>query len=226
MIRTETIGNATLYLGDCLEMLPTLDREAAIVADPPYGMKNNTDSRRFSGGSAAMVERRKSQRDNKWPVVVGDDKPFDPAPWLGFARVVLWGCNHYGQQLPNGTTLVWIKKLEGGYGTFQSDAELAWMKGGKGVYCRRDTSFRSNMKDRQHPNQKPLGVMAWCIEKVGDVETIIDPYMGSGTTGIAALRAGKRFIGIEWEPQYFDAACKRHYEFENSPKELALAAEC
>ncbi len=209
-MRKEVLAEGVeLYLGDCREILPTLDRQAAIISDPPYGMKNNTDSRRFSGGDAGFVQKRSSQRNNNWPTVIGDDVPFDPSHLLEFKKVVLWGANHFAQRVPGGTTLVWIKKLEGGYGTFQSDAELAWMMGGCGVYCRRDTSFRANMKERRHPNQKPVGIMEWCIQKAGDASTIIDPYMGSGTTGVAAVRLGRKFVGIEIEPIYFDAARQR-----------------
>lgn len=212
--------NVTLYLGDSERIVPTLtDHIDAVISDPPYGMKNNTDSRRFSGGHPEFQDRRKSQRNNQWAEVIGDDRPFDPSPWLKFPKVLLWGSNHYSAKLPTGTTLVWIKKNEDAYGTFLSDAEIAWMKGGYGVYCRKDLSFRANMKERKHPNEKPIGLMEWCIEKCGDIETVLDPYMGSGSTAVAAIKRGKKFIGIEIQPSFFAAAHQRILLALKQPKE-------
>jgi site-specific DNA-methyltransferase (adenine-specific) len=120
---------------------------------------------------------------------------------------VLWGANHFARHLPVGTTLVWLKRLDGGFGSFLSDAEVAWMRGGHGVYCRRDTSLMDG-NSRTHPTEKPVGIMQWCIEKT-DAEVILDPFMGSGTTGVACARLGRRFIGCEIEEKYFDIACRR-----------------
>ena len=209
MSRVETIGAATLYLGDCREILPTLGKVDAVVTDPPYGMNWNTDSSRFSGGPRDSVVRRGQGRAD-WGDIAADDQPFDPSPWLAYPQVVLFGCNHFGQYLPVGTILVWIKRLDPGFGSFLSDAELAWRKGGCGVYCRRDTSLASSANERNHPTEKPVGLMRWCIEKLKDrPQVILDPFMGSGTTGVAAINLGRKFIGIEIEPKYFDIACRR-----------------
>ena len=205
------IGDATLYCGDCVEVLPTLPRVDAVITDPPYGMNWNTDSTRFGGGG---VVRGKGRQD--WGDITGDAQPFDPAPWLQFDRVVLFGANHYAARLPVGTTLVWLKKADHLFGTFLSDAEIAWMKGGYGVYCyRKQFPPPSRMAeaggDVAHPTQKPVGLMAWCMDRA-DVErgaVVLDPFMGSGSTGVAAVETGRRFIGIEREPKYFDIACRR-----------------
>lgn len=202
-----TIGDATLYHGDCLEILPTLSKVDAVITDPPYGMNWNTDSSRFSGGHRDSVIRRGQGRDD-WGAIMSDDAPFNPAPWLNFPKVVLWGANHYAQRLQVGTTLIWIKRLDGGFGSFLSDAEVAWMKGGHGVYCRRDTSLMDG-NSRTHPTEKPVGIMQWCIKKQGNPETVLDPFMGSGTTGVACAQLGRKFIGIEIERKYFDIACER-----------------
>lgn len=217
MSRVETIGDATLYLGDCREILPTLSGVDAVVSDPPYGMGWNTDSSRFSGGHRENVTRRQQGRTD-WGSVENDDKPFDPAPWLSFKQCILWGANHYSARLPVGTTLVWLKKLDSAFETFLSDAEVAWMKGGHGVYCRRDTSMNHSTGStfRAHPTQKPVGIMEWCVEKTEGV--VLDPFMGSGTTGVAALKLGRKFIGIEIEPKYFDIACKRIEEAWKQPR--------
>jgi DNA modification methylase len=208
MSRVEHIGNAVLHLGDCREILPTLGKVDAVVTDPPYGMKWNTDSSRFSGGQPSSAFKRGRGRSD-WGAIAEDDQAFDPAPWLAFPKVVLWGSNHYAERLPVGTTLVWIKRSDAGFGSFLSDAEVAWMKGGHGVYCRRDTSLASHTRERHHPTEKPIGIMRWCIEKTGVSQMILDPFMGSGTTGVAAVQMHRQFLGIEREPKYFDIACKR-----------------
>lgn len=210
-VRVERIGLATLMLGDCREIAPTLARPAAVISDPPYGMKWDTNAKRFSGGNPALQAQRGQGRDWGAPIV-GDSDQFDPAPWSAFAdAVVLFGANHFAARLPVGTTLVWVKRLDGGFGSFLSDAEVAWKKGGHGVYCWRDLSLMGETRDRAHPTQKPVPLMRWCIEqaKVPPGGVILDPYMGSGTTGVAAVEMRHPFIGIEMQAEYFDTACRR-----------------
>ena len=207
------IGNATLYLGDCREILPMLGNVDAVVTDPPYGMKWDG---RVSVGKNGHGAGSKSANYGK--TIVGDDAPFDPTPWLIFPECIIWGSNHYGQRLPVGTTLVWIKRLDPGFGSFLSDAEIAWMKRGHGVYCKRDTSLMAETLNRYHPTQKPIGIMEWCLSFLPvDCHTILDPFMGSGTTGVACIRLGRRFIGIEIDPAYFDIACRRIEEAARQP---------
>jgi len=198
----------TIYHGDCLDVITAIGRPTAgVVTDPPYGMNWNTDSSRFSGGEPSSVRRRGRGRTD-WGAVRSDDQPFDPSPWLDHDEVILWGSNHFASRLPVGTTLVWIKRLEDGYGSFLSDAELAWMKGGHGVYCRRDTSLMSHTGNRWHPTEKPLGLMKWCIGKT-KADVILDPFMGSGTTLRAAKDLGRKAIGIELEEHYCEIAARR-----------------
>lgn len=196
------IGNATLYLGDCSAVLPTI-RADAIITDPPYGMDYNTDSRRFKGPRGGHKA--------SWGGIQGDAEPFDPAHLLAFERVVTWGCNHYGARLPVGTTLVWIKRYAEAFGTFLSDAELAWMKGGHGVYCKLGPFPQSIASDREHPAQKPVALMEWCIQmaKVPTGGVVADPYMGSGTTGVACAGLGLPFVGVERDPKHFETAVSR-----------------
>ena len=152
-------------------------------------------------------------------MIAGDDQPFDPTPYLCFDRIIMWGANHYAARLPVGTTLVWIKRNDEAYGTFLSDAEIGYQKGGCGVYCFRDLSMKAEERDRKHPNQKPLPLMQWCIERVSDPgDIILDPFMGSGTTGVACANLGRKFIGIEIEPKYFDIACRRIEDAYKQPR--------
>lgn len=201
-----------LILGDCLEVMPTLEAGSvdAVITDPPYGMNWDTDLTRFSGGHRDSRAKRGMGRKYESPII-GDDAPFDPSPWLDFPIVVLWGCNHFAARLPIGTTLVWLKRFDPAFGSFLSDAELAWMKGGHGVYCRRDVSLNAETANRAHPTQKPVGLMKWVLDmaKVPIGATILDPFMGSGTTGVACIKTGRRFIGIEIDPGYFAIAEKR-----------------
>ena len=197
----------TIYHGDARDIAPLLVGIDAVISDPPYGMKNNCDYTRFTMGPNG--HGKASSRSYK--PVHGDDESFDPSPWLDFPRVVLFGSNHFAQRLPVGTTLIWIKRKDGGFGSFLSDAEVAWMKGGHGVYCQRDTSLMGETRNRAHPTQKPVPLMRWCIEKakVPEGGLILDPFMGSGTTLIAAYQSGRRAIGIELEERYCEIAANR-----------------
>jgi site-specific DNA-methyltransferase (adenine-specific) len=199
-------GDVRLFLGDSLAIAPSLEAKA-VISDPPYGMAWNTDSKRFTGG-----KRKRGEGRNDWNEIEGDAEPFDPAPWLKFPKVILWGFHHFAERLPVGTVLAWLKKPDHLFGTFLSDAELAWMNSGHGIYCFRDTGeYMRTQSNKVHPTQKPVGLMLWCLEKakVETGETVLDPYMGSGTTGVACIRTGKRFIGIEREEKYFRAAKER-----------------
>ncbi len=201
-------GGITIYHGDCREVSATLPANASIVSDPPYGMGWNTNTERFAGGTDA-AHGSKMSRGKAQPPVTGDDEPFNPAPWLEYPRVVLFGSNHYAQRLPVGTTLVWLKRLDQAFGSFLSDAEIAWMKGGHGVYCFRDLSMRAHERERSHPSQKPVPLMQWCIQKAGGDGPVVDPFMGSGTTLVAAKQLGRRAIGIEIEERYCEIAAQR-----------------
>ena len=196
--------SVTIYHGDCLDILPSLNGIDAVISDPPYGINWNPDASQFTGGEGRHFACGRKP-------IIGDDEPFDPTPWLGFRKVVLWGANYY--PTPVGTTLVWIKRNEANFGKILGDAEIAWMKGGETVYCKRDVSMNGKGANfpNLHQNQKPVAIMAWCMDKakVAEGETVIDGYMGSGTTGIACIRTGRNFIGIEKDPQHFETARQR-----------------
>lgn len=208
-VRKEELAEGiVLYQGDCLELIGSLPRSAAIVSDVPYGMAWDTDSKRFSGGQRE-VGRGEGRSD--WGAIPGDDEPFDPEPWLAFDEAIVWGSNHYAARLPVGTTLVWLKKPPHLYGTFLSDAEVGFKKGGYGVYCHFEQFpppsriAEHDGKSPAHPTQKPIGLMSWCVGLTKS-SLIIDPYMGSGSTGVAAVRSGRKFIGIELQERFFDTA--------------------
>lgn len=128
--------SVTLHLGDCREIAPTLPRPAAVISDPPYGMNRCRGFNAFTGGKSGAISNRGRVTRGRaggetWAPMRGDDVPFDPSPWIDLApAVVLFGANHFAARLPIGTTLVWIKKRAHLWGTFLSDAEVAWMRGG------------------------------------------------------------------------------------------------
>jgi site-specific DNA-methyltransferase (adenine-specific) len=211
-MRVEKIGLATLYLGDCREIAPTLERPAAVIADPPYGQ-------------ALKLKKNASGRWNDWEPIFGDDEPFDPAPWLAFADcVVLWGAHHFYDRLPPpancvpaGGWLIWDKRCGRGYND-QGDAEMAWLNRAQVVRVKPLFSAGAAIQSSEaadqrgaHPTQKPVELMRWCIEqaRVPPGGVILDPYMGSGPTGLAAISMRHPFIGIEIDPRYFDIACRR-----------------
>lgn len=214
--RKVVIGDCVLYEGDCLEIMPVLGKVDAVVTDPPYGINLDTDSSRFSGGDCASILRRGSKRSkgvaNGKPIA-NDDKAFDPTDLLKYGKhQVIWGWNNFGDSLPQGTCFVWLKRNDDAFGSFLSDAELAWFSKGHGVYCHKDLSLAAIARTRVHPTQKPIGLMKWCLGFLPDAKTILDPFMGSGTTGVACVKTGRSFIGIELDPDYFDIACRRIQE--------------
>jgi hypothetical protein len=202
-----TIGRATLYLGDCRGILPTLPRDSAIVSDPPYGVPILVNTGFGKRGGAV----KKDGRD--WGEFKGQNEPFDPTPWIDFAECVLWGANHFAHRLPhNGRWLVWDKRCGVIPQRTQADCEMAWAKDYGAARMIRflwDGICQDEKKgERYHPTEKPEGVMSWTLGFIKS-QTIIDPYMGSGSTGVVSVRAGRDFIGCEVDESYFATACKR-----------------
>ena len=134
------------------------------------------------------------------------------------SSAIIWGGNYFTDKLPQGNFwLVWDK--ENTMPTF-SDCELAWSNIPKNSVKRlvyRQNGCMSKEKERFHPTQKAIGVMQWCLTHIPDAKTILDPFMGSGTTGVACAKMGRQFIGIELDEDYFDIACKRIEEAYQQP---------
>lgn len=205
MVDPVIIGNARLYLGDCREILPTLPKVDACITDPPYGI-GEAAGKNKSRGKLAVA---KDFGDDSW-----DDEPIsddlirmvrEAGKWA-----VIFGGNYYAMP-PAKCWLVWDK--ENGDNDF-ADCELAWTNLPKAVRRIRymwNGMLRENGEARgDHPTQKPVGVMAWAINHIPEpCATILDPFMGSGTTGVACMNLGRSFIGIEREVKYFDIALRR-----------------
>jgi site-specific DNA-methyltransferase (adenine-specific) len=204
-------GRATLYLGDCLSILPALEGVDAVVTDPPYGMSY--------APSRSLKKCKKWQSQKPFVMVEGDSEPFDPAPLLRLKKpLVTWGANHYASKMPDSAGwLTWDKKRGGqiSKGFIGSDVEHAWTNA-RGTAKIFDYMWCGLCRDGEvgehyHPTQKPVRVMAWCMEMANIPEgaTVLDPYMGSGTTGIACIRTNRRFIGIEKDPTHYATALER-----------------
>ena len=196
------IGNATLYLGDCMEVLSTLPKVDACITDPPYGICKD-GQKRTTGAHGG----RKAYEFLGWDGERPERAVFEAL--MASATVhVIWGGNYFADLLPPTMRwLVWDK----GQRIAQSDGELAWtsMQAALRICTMNRVELMSD--GAQHPTQKPVRLMKWCIEQaaVSPNGTILDPFAGSGTTGVAAVQMGRRFIGIEREPKYFDIACRR-----------------
>ena len=208
------IGNATLYLGDCMDILPTLDKVDAVITDPPYGMKLDADFSKMNNSNGFKGKGVGNEYEN----IIGDDVDFDPTPFLLGKSQVFFGADYFFNKLPiGGSWSIWDKRTDASADkAFGSCFEVVWF------YPSRKKDFlrhrwyglfgteREDVKQRVHPTQKPIEVMQWAIENCkGNPQTILDPFMGSGTTGVAAIQMGRKFIGIEREPKYFEIACKR-----------------
>jgi DNA modification methylase len=203
-----------LYCGDCRDILPTLGPVDALVTDPPYeiGESAGKAKTRTSGLTSKIRNAQNYRRDygnDTWDAepVASDliEAIRTKARWQ-----IIFGGNYY--DLPRTSCwLVW-DKLNGD--TDFADCELAWTNLPKAVrrirYLWNGCMRAERNVAREHPTQKPVGVMAWCLEHLpDDARTILDPFMGSGTTGVAAVTRGLSFVGIEREPKYFEIALRR-----------------
>jgi len=200
----DTKAGITIYHGDCREILPTLEKVDLVLTDPPYGINHPCDF--HSRGRDALATCR------DYPQVKGDNEPFDPSIWIS-GPCILWGGNHFASKLPNQSGwLVWDKERPDDLD--QATCELAWSNVVKGVRRFRylwHGMIRAGDDDLEHPTQKPLALMTWCLSLrwTKDAQTILDPFMGSGTTLRAAKDLGRKAIGIELEERYCESAARR-----------------
>ncbi len=207
MAEKVVIGNAELWHGDCREILPTLPECDLILTDPPYGIGEAAGKNKSRGKLATAKDYGNDTWDNEPPPGWVIELMRAKARWQ-----ILFGGNYYILP-PARCWLVWDK--ENGESDF-ADCELAWTNLPKAVRRKKwmwAGMLQENMAKkeiREHPTQKPVPVMEWAISQApADVLTVCDPFMGSGTTGVACVNLGKQFTGIERERKYFDIACER-----------------
>ena len=189
------IGDATLYLGDCMDILPTLGKVDAVITDPPFGVGNfvqvsgNVRGEKVnwneSGPSAEFFHLLKEKSTHR----------------------IIWGANYFNC-FEGAGGLVWVKNQPMPNMSKAEMASTSW--GNKVELINLTWTNYVNTKESDHPCERPVGLYKWCIEQVPkQPQTILDPFMGSGTTGVAAIQMGRKFIGIEREPKYFEIACQR-----------------
>ena len=215
-------GTVSLYLADCLGVLPNLLGVDAVVTDPPYGIAwDGINHGCINNRGAYNGYREVASRIKEEAEIQSDAIPFDPAPLTDRWECCFTGAQHFYDRLPpHGSLHCWNKK-----GTYKpmdhGDGDIVWCSRRR---CSRifDLVWRglcrhAEQSERfEHPTQKPIALMAWMIELCGEPETTLDPFMGSGTTGVAAVRLGRKFIGVEIEERYFNIAKKRIIEALNS----------
>ena len=200
------IGNAELWHGDCREVLPLLPVHDLLLTDPPYGI----------GHKHSGKAKGKWDKANSHPIFM-DDSEFDPRPFFVAPEVIMFGGDHFARHLPPGGVFhVWDKEC-GRTNRFDSfsDAEIFWTS----FACKRRVirymwkglQVENPIQDQErfHPTQKPVEVMMQIAAMRPKATTVCDPFMGSGTTGVACARMGLHFTGIERERKYFDIACER-----------------
>lgn len=206
----------TIYCGDAEKLLKEIGKVDAIVTDPPYGI-SAAKKGRVGGGKNNTAFSSKAKAGDYITEFTPKDWDAKTPPASMFKALmqcskhqIIFGGNYFG--LP-GTScyLVWDK--ENGTTDF-ADCELAWTNLHKAV---RKLTYRwngllqedqGNKEIRRHPTQKPVAVMEWCIKQLPKVDLILDPYMGSGSTLIAARRLGIKNIGIDLDPEYCEIAKK------------------
>jgi site-specific DNA-methyltransferase (adenine-specific)/modification methylase len=210
--RVEVIGDCTLYLGDCRKIIGELTFDA-ICADPPYGI-----GYRHSGGGGRLAKSTVTLKP-----IIGDDRPFDPVALLDLrVPLILWGGNHFANNLPASQSwLIWDKRCAD-YSNDQADCEMAWTNLDFPARMFRHVwngmlRGSESKTPRVHPTQKPVALMEWCLGFLPNAQTILDPFMGSGTTLVACQRMGRNGTGIELDPDYFDIACRRVDEATRQP---------
>jgi site-specific DNA-methyltransferase (adenine-specific) len=201
----------TIYHGDCREVLPTLEPVDLVLTDPPYGISLDTANH--------ARQRTALARANDYAPVFMDDEPYDPTPLLRYPRLILFGANHYATRLPESPSWIVWDKTAGlqsdraiGFND-NADAELIWTNLGGPVRVLKHRwigIMKATERDdaRLHPTQKPVALIRHLIELFAR-GTVLDPYMGSGSTLRAAKDLGRTAIGIEIEERYCEIAAKR-----------------
>ncbi len=231
--RREQIGNAVLYLGDCLPIMKAIHFADAIVTDPPYGIGADAAAHRSGSGGEdvctsedlavkkdALDSTNKKRHgwvdhgDTNWDKARPPKECFDQMRAMSDVQII-WGGNYYTDWLP--PTMRWLIWDKGQRGFSLADGEMAWCSQNNAMRIMTYARGKARTDGAFHPTQKPIEIMEWCLGFIPNGMEILDPFMGSGTTGIACHRAGRAFYGIEAHEPYFNTACKRIEKAQNEP---------
>ena len=201
-----------VWLGDCRDVLPLIGRVDAVVTDPPYGLGD------WNNRGTNAKRPFDSEFTQEWDCGINEN---DVRSLLSIGKYqILWGANYYLDALPRTKQIfIWNKGIRGMH---FNDCEIAWCSQWREASRVFDFS-PSSQEAKEHQTQKPIALMNWCVGRLPyDARLILDPYMGSGTTGVACVNLGRKFIGIEIEPKYFDIARRRISDALKQPR-LPLA---
>lgn len=191
-----------LYLGDCKEVMQSFKKKFdACVTDPPYGIKADE--------AAAKNKGKWGWKDygmTEWDKVRPAPEIFQSILKISGEQII-WGGNYFADLLP--PTMRWLVWDKGQRDFSLADFELAWTSQWKAARIFGFARAVALQDGKEHPTQKPIEVMKWCLDFLPDAKTVIDPFMGSGTTGVACVDMGKSFTGIEIDAKYFDIARRR-----------------
>lgn len=207
-MRVEVIGDATLYMGDCRDVIPTLTQPAVVVTDPPFGIDYQSGyatDELWQGGRTIVGDADARARDEALALLLG-------------VPALVFGARRVPQPVGTRATLIWDKGPALGMGAL----DLPWKPSyeeiyvlGKGFHGKRDGAViycppvQSMAKNgREHPNEKPVRLLSMLLDK-SPTGMVLDPFMGSGSTGVACAHLGRSFVGVEVAPAYFDIACRR-----------------
>jgi site-specific DNA-methyltransferase (adenine-specific) len=202
-MRVEHIGNATLYLGDCMDILPTLPKVDAVITDPPFGVGNfvqTTGNIRGRGDlSGKTVDWNESPPSVEFFALIKQKSK----------HRIIWGANFFNCFEEKGGAIIWDKaqpmpnfsKCDIASCTHFQKTEIVRIPW---------TNFDvARFAETSHPCERPVALYRWCIDYLPSIQTVMDPFLGSGSCAVAAMQTGKAFVGIERDEKYFDAACKR-----------------
>jgi len=211
-VREEIIGGCRLILGDCREMLPTLARADAVVTDPPYGINHSSsfgaswqDTRIAGDNDTALRDEVLTGFDNVAAFGTWKTPPIaDVAGCLVFDKGPAFGMGNLSFPWKPSFELIYVRgrawRGRRDEGVLRGHVQVSWETQHKGL---------GDREARSHPHQKPISLCEALMQKLPHEFVILDPFMGSGTTGVACVRLGMRFVGVEIEPRYFEIACRR-----------------
>ena len=197
IIKDVTIGDCRLILGDCLEVMPLLGRFDAVITDPPFGV-----------GNFVQVTGNIRGKKVTWNKNIPNLIFFEKIKKISKHRIV-WGANYFNCFEDKGGAIVWDKAQPMPDFSKAEIASCSHLKKTEMVKIPWTNFTARHKKESSHPCERPVSLYIWCVEYLPNPQTILDPYMGSGTTGVACVKLGRKFTGIELDPDYFDIACER-----------------
>ena len=206
--RKEVIGDCVLYNANCMDVLGQVQADL-LLTDPPYGIDYGR-----AGGFSALHGWGQWRENVEWDAERPAREVFD-AMLAASNDQVIWGGNYFADLLP--PTMRWLAWDKGQRDFSLADMELAWTSQMKAVRVFTYARGKAVKDGKQHPTQKPVALMEWCLGFFPKAETVLDCYLGSGTTLVACAKLGRKGIGIELDPDYFDIACKRVEEAYRQP---------